>query len=135
MACEITAVDRVLLVRWTSSITDEDWTYLLDQVRQQAEGQEQVIFCVDCRALTRRLDETRENQLRQMFESDNPKLLRSAILVEANEFMLQLNEVIRNSRNPNRRVLYTDEALLEWLTPVLSPKEKKAVHAMISRRR
>lgn len=54
-----------------------------------------------------------------------PQVERTAFLIrESALFALQVERVIRNSSNPNRRVFREPEALKEWLGEILDPLEQ-----------
>ncbi|MEO1170754.1 MAG: hypothetical protein AAFX94_01720, partial [Myxococcota bacterium] len=101
-------------------------------IRFPISNQSASVICADCRALSQATTGASELELKRMFHANNPRLLRSGILVDANEFMLQLSEEVRRAANPRRRIFYTVEMLSDWLDPVLTPVEKVAVQELLS---
>lgn len=61
----------------------------------------------------------------QLLSGMAPQVERTALLIRDSAlFALQVERVIRNSNNPNRRVFREPEALKEWLGEVLDPLEQ-----------
>ena len=61
----------------------------------------------------------------QLLSTLAPQVERTAFLIrESALFALQVERVIRNSSNPNRRVFREPEALKEWLGEILDPLEQ-----------
>jgi len=61
----------------------------------------------------------------QLLSGMAPQVERTAFLIRDSAlFALQVERVIRNSNNPNRRVFREPEALKEWLGEVLDPLEQ-----------
>jgi hypothetical protein len=62
-----------------------------------------------------------------MLSTTNAKLLRSAILLEAENatFNLQVERVIRDANNPARRSFRDRDKLFSWLGDFLDPEELK----------
>ncbi len=61
----------------------------------------------------------------QLLSGMAPQVERTAFLIrESALFALQVERVIRNSSNPNRRVFREPEALKEWLAEILDPHEQ-----------
>ena len=75
----------------------------------------------------------------QLLSGVAPQVERTAILIrDSAVFALQVERVLRNSNNPNRRVFREPEALREWLGEVLDVQEqarlKQFVEDAIGRR-
>jgi hypothetical protein len=61
----------------------------------------------------------------QLLSALAPQVERTAFLIRDSAlFALQVERVIRNSNNPNRRVFREPEALKEWLGEILDPFEQ-----------
>jgi hypothetical protein len=61
----------------------------------------------------------------QLLSALAPQVERTAFLIRDSAlFALQVERVIRNSNNPNRRVFREPEALKEWLGEILDPQEQ-----------
>ncbi|MEM6533962.1 MAG: hypothetical protein AAF654_15190 [Myxococcota bacterium] len=128
MACEVAIVGRTLLVGWAEPVVQADWAHLRKRIESECHIRDEIIVCADCRSLTEPMTGALEKDLRDLVMQENPRLLRSALLVDANEFMLQLSEVVRRAANPRIRTFYTGDMLEGWLDVVLDPSESDAVH-------
>jgi hypothetical protein len=64
--------------------------------------------------------------LEQMLKRANPKILRSAVLLAREHaiFSLQLERIIREAGNAQRRSFRDAESLEQWLHDVLAPREE-----------
>jgi hypothetical protein len=82
------------------------------------------IICADCRGIEV-LSPAVSDALLETFKRDNPRLLRSALLLSpANAvFNLQVERLLREAGNPARRAFRAAEPLLSWLSEVLVPEE------------
>jgi hypothetical protein len=65
----------------------------------------------------------------QAMKADNPRLERSAILLgpESPTLLLQLERMIKESNHPARRTFRDAAELAEWLRPVLTDDEQRAL--------
>ena len=85
--------------------------------------QGKIVFCVDLRKLERFGDEE-EKQLIALMQTDNPRVEKSAMLVNENgRFGLQVLRMLQEAENRARRVCRKVEDVKTWLTPVLSAAE------------
>ena len=82
------------------------------------------IICADCRGIEV-LSPAVSDALLETFKRDNPRLLRSALLLSpANAiFNLQIERLLREANNPGRRAFRAADSLLSWLAEVLVPDE------------
>jgi hypothetical protein len=83
------------------------------------------VLCADLRPARILVPEVAEALLEAM-RRDNPVLDRSAILVsESALFSLQMERLIREARNPNRRTFREEGALVDWISDVLTQGERR----------
>lgn len=75
--------------------------------------------------------------LKAMLERSNPRVERSALLVDpANAiFGLQAERIVREAAHPSRRTFREVTALLIWLGEVLTPTQLSAARAYLNRPR
>lgn len=52
---------------------------------------------------------------------------------DAPSSVLQFARLIRDSRNPNRRMFSEEEAAVEWLSEVLTPEERQRLRRFVTR--
>src|SRR5579859_4009972 len=76
-----------------------------------------LVFAVDVRALEK-FGPDEEKQLVAMMQADNPRVEKSAILVNSSgRFGLQVLKMIQAADNRARRVLREPKDLQDWLAP------------------
>jgi len=70
----------------------------------------------------------------ELMRADNPKVERSGFLLAKNAatFSLQLERMIRESKNPNRRTFSEADALEGWLSPILSFLERGLLRSFLA---
>ena len=132
-------VGRLVEVRFASPLT-------LDEVRQFV-GEHHAIIKKLARKYIGAVDLLQADvfpvpvaeTLIQLLSGVAPQVERTAILIrDSAVFALQVERVLRNSNNPNRRVFREPEALQEWLGEVLDIQEqarlKQFVEDAIGRR-
>jgi hypothetical protein len=83
------------------------------------------VLCADLRGVRILLPEVAETLLDAM-KRDNPVLERSAILVaESALFGMQMERLIREAKNPNRRTFREEMALVDWASEILTRDERR----------
>jgi hypothetical protein len=83
------------------------------------------ILCADLRACRVLLPEVADSLLDAM-RRDNPVLERSAILVsESALFGLQMERLVREAKNPNRRTFREEAEILNWVSEILTLGERR----------
>lgn len=81
------------------------------------------VLCVDARFLKVMSPDVSARLLDQM-RHDNPLLERSAILIGSGPtFDMQMERLVRESNNPSRKTFRSHVELVDWLKPLLTPKE------------
>jgi hypothetical protein len=83
------------------------------------------VLCADLRPVRILVPEVAEALLEAM-RRDNPVLDRSAILVSDSAlFSLQMERLVREARNPNRRTFRDEAGLVDWVSEVLTQTERR----------
>jgi hypothetical protein len=69
-----------------------------------------------------------------LMKSDNPKIFRSALLLDADAATLamQINRMLKEAGNPARRAFFAAHELVQWLEPDLSVEERVALRAFLA---
>lgn len=72
----------------------------------------------------------------ETIKRDNPRIERSAFLIEPGQSLLglQLDRMIREAGNPNRRLFRDVTAAANFLRPVLTPEESARLDAFLASR-
>jgi hypothetical protein len=70
-----------------------------------------------------------------LMKSDNPKIFRSALLLDegAATLGLQIARMLKEANNPARRLFFEAKELMAWLDPDLRDDERAALHAFLTR--
>jgi len=87
-----------------------------------------VVVCADLTAARTFSPETTERFVALM-RSDNPKLERGALLLDAGSatVVLQVERMVREANLPARRTFRDRGELTAWLDPILTPAERAAL--------
>ena len=87
-----------------------------------------VVVCADLTAARTFSPETTERFVALM-RSDNPKLERGALLLDADSatVALQVERMVREANLPARRTFRDRGELAAWLEPILTPAEQAAL--------
>jgi len=74
------------------------------------------------------------SRLLETLRSGNVRLERSAALAlqKSSIALLQFLRLVRESGNPDRRLFYEPEPLIEWLTEVLTAEELQRLRAFLA---
>lgn len=73
------------------------------------------------------------DQLSQLLAGASPRVERTALLIGTSAvFGLQVERVIRDAANPNRRVFRNAREMETWLGEVLTPMEKTRLATFVS---
>jgi hypothetical protein len=80
------------------------------------------------------MNEDAAARLIEMLRSGNLRIERSAALAPQKSSMavLQFLRLVREGGNPERRLFYEPEPLIEWLTEVLTPQEATRLRAFLA---
>ncbi len=91
-----------------------------------------VVICSDVTE-ARTLSGPSAQQFIALMKADNPKVERSALLLDPSSatFALQLERMVREAKSPARRTFREARALYDWLQPVLTPPETEALEAFL----
>jgi hypothetical protein len=92
-----------------------------------------VVVCTDVSAARTFSPETTERFIALM-RSDNPKVERSALLLDAQSatFVLQVERMVREANHPGRRTFRDRAELRGWLAPLLSAAELGALDSFLA---
>ncbi len=126
-------VGRLVEGRPLALKTREDAVGYCDAFRRIVPGARRVVICADYRAVSVFAPEIADELARLMVDM-NQYIERSAILVAPDHAtnVLQVQRVVRESHNENRR-RFTDAAELQrWLAEVLSPAEQARLKEFLS---
>jgi len=120
-------VGRLVEVRISSPVEIHDFLLLRADLGKAMGPHAKVLFCVDWRKADVFKPEISERFL-DIMRRDNPKIERSAFLTGTSAaFALQLEELINQSNNPNRKAFKKPVDLKTWLEPIMSPAEKDRI--------
>jgi hypothetical protein len=68
-------------------------------------------------------------------KSDNPKIFRSALLLneDAPTLVLQIGRMLKEAKNPMRRTFFDAKELVQWLDADLRDDERAALKTFFAR--
>jgi hypothetical protein len=91
-----------------------------------------VVICSDV-SQARTFSEQTVRQFIMLMKADNPKIERSAVLLDPTSatFALQIERMMREAGSPARRAFRDAQLLQEWLRPVLSAQEDEALRGFL----
>jgi hypothetical protein len=94
---------------------------------------DRVVFCVDAVGMNV-LDGEGSDRFLAAFRRDNPRFIRSAILLTTSRatFGLQVSRMVREAGNPARRTFHDRSALTAWLGEVLDAPEQARLEAFLT---
>ena len=94
---------------------------------------QRVVTIVDWRRCPVMADDA-TSRLLETLRSGNVRLERSAALAlqKSSIALLQFLRLVRESGNPDRRLFYEPEPLIEWLTEVLTAEELQRLRAFLA---
>jgi hypothetical protein len=97
-----------------------------------AEVEGRVVTCVDLRASPVLLPAVSDRML-ELLRRGNPRIERSAFLLPPDKatLALQVERMLRESNNPNRRAFRDQTELRNFLEPVLDPAERDRLAAFL----
>lgn len=128
-------VGRVVDVRVESLKTVTDADNFVNAVRNGVlqTAPAQAVICADHRAVRIYPQEVAE-RLIFLFNSVNPHIERAGLVVARTNatFSIQIERIVRESLNPQRRVFYEPDALIAWLSEILTDAEAAHIRAFLS---
>jgi hypothetical protein len=126
---------RLVTLRVVSPVDDQEAGDVFQGVRRAVGSlATQVVICTDLTE-ARTFSPPIAARFTELMRADNPKVERSGFLLaqDAATFSLQLERMIRESKNPHRRT-FTDAAELErWLAPLLTVEERSHLRSFLFR--
>lgn len=126
-------VGRLLEVRISSPVEMTDFPDFTQRLGQLMRPHEKIVFCVDWRGADIFSSEVSERFLTIM-KGDNPKIERSAFLLgnKGAVFAMQMERLIWQADNPNRKTFRDVRELTAWLNPSLNAEEKLRLSAFMA---
>jgi hypothetical protein len=120
-------VGRLAEVRYRAPLTLDELSGFIARVRGLVEkAASPLVFCCDWREIER-FDGTFIDTLVWTMRRDNPRVAANGVLVGASNKPLfdQVSGIVREARNPNRRVFRTRRDLVAFLDPLLDDAERR----------
>ncbi len=130
-------VGRLVLAELMAPLTANDVAGVVQGLRMTLiAAPAKMVLCGDLTRLTVIAPE-HADVFTGMFTKDNAKVERSAFLVDKTRgaFVLQLERMVREAGNPNRRVFDDVQGLTGFLEPVLDAKERAELTGWLARTR
>jgi hypothetical protein len=125
---------RLVTYRVVPPVDDSNATRAADQIRSAivAVGRP-VVICADLTE-ARTFSADTAAQFVALMKSDNPKLERSALLLDGASatLLLQMERMVREAGSPLRRIFLDRQAVRGWLHLVLSREEGVALEAFLA---
>jgi hypothetical protein len=124
---------RLLTLRLESPLDEQEAGEVFSDIRRLLGAMSgQAISCTDL-TNARTFSPPIAARFTELMRGDNPKIERSAFLLAENAatFSLQLDRMIRESKNPHRRTFTGAQDLEAWLTPLLTPLERGLLRAFL----
>ncbi len=92
-----------------------------------------VVVVTDLRA-ARTFSPATTERFSALMKSDNPKIFRSALLLDPDDATLgmQIQRMLKEAGNPARRVFSDTRDLIAWLDPDLTDGERSALDAFFA---
>jgi hypothetical protein len=128
-------VGRLIEARIVSPVTAADLPAFGGRIASLfASQRDKVIICTDLMRADTFPPAVSEGFLTIM-RKDNPKVLRSAFLFQPSAtFGLQIERLLKEAANPDRRAFRTVAELSAWLGEVATPDERARITAFLSAR-
>lgn len=72
--------------------------------------------------------------MKKVMRLDNPRLLRTALYLGSNSatLMLQMERLIRETSNPERKTFRDPQKLIAWISEVTTPEEEQRIRELYS---
>jgi hypothetical protein len=125
---------RLVLMRVTAPVTAADTDDLVGQVRMNIiAAPAKVVFFADLTGAGLLPAEV-EAPIVTTFMRDNAKIERSAIVVAAGKsgLTLQIERLVRDAKNPNRRAFDQPDAAVRWASELLTEAEQTSLQGFVA---
>jgi hypothetical protein len=126
---------RLVEAHFSGRVTEEEIAASdLAMARCFFESSKKIAICADYRQLSV-LSEELSKQLVEVYRRHNSNIEFSGILVAPTSgiAILQMERLVRESQNPNRKAFRSADALMEWLGQHLTIEERARMNAFLSR--
>ena len=120
--------------RLSGHLTREELTaFGQERVRTLRAVGADLVVCFDCRSLDVLSPELTAELVAALRLSRRSPFRRSALLVPEDRAVLglQLDRIVREAQNPARRIFRDRDALIAWLSEVLTPEEQTRLVAFL----
>jgi hypothetical protein len=124
---------RLVTFRVISPVDDSNAAHAAAELRRVVQSVEgRVVICTDLTDARVFAPGTTDAFVKAM-KAGNPKIERSAILLGAQSptFLLQLERMVREAANSDRRTFRDQRELAQWLEPILSANEQMALRSFL----
>ncbi|APR81273.1 Hypothetical protein A7982_06620 [Minicystis rosea] len=124
---------RLIEARIASPLLADEVDGIVQTTRMNVLSQPGKVVCVVDLTRLESLPDTAADAFVAMFTRDNPKVERSAFLLNrsTSSMILQVNRMIRAAKSPSRQSFEDAVALRKWLDEVLQPAERTSLRAFL----
>lgn len=125
-------VGRLIELSVNAPFEIDDLNRLTEQMRTVVQGSPvKVVACSDFRRATVLTQDVVEGLI-DLMRNDNANVERSGLLVSTSAvFSMQMERIIRNAGNPNRRSFRAPAEAVAWLSEVLTLEERASLHRFV----
>ena len=127
-------VGRLIEVTIESPTMSSEWRALARQLLSiHARLPEKYMYCANI-SRARLLRPEEAAPMKRIMEMDNPRLVRTAIYLGSNSatLMLQMERLIRETTNPERKTFRDPQKLISWMSEVTTPDEEQRIREIYS---
>lgn len=119
---------RLIEIRISSPLELADVKPLQDLIRKTILSlQGKAVSCADVRQGSVLTQDVVEGVI-ELMRGDNPNVERVGILLSTSAVSsMQMERIVRNANNPNRRAFRDPKECVAWLSEVLNPEERAAL--------
>jgi hypothetical protein len=125
-------VGRLIEVTIESPTTTLEWKALPRQLHSiHGRLPQKYMYCANIsRAQLLRPEEA--GPMKKIMQLDNPRLVRTAIYLGTNSatLMLQMERLIRETTNPERKTFRDPQKLITWMSEVTTPDEEQRIREL-----
>ncbi len=125
---KVTTIDNLVLVRLFTLDTVKEAREVVKEVSGFVQTQERVVAAVDFRPAKLFSPEVTD-LLVALLRSDNPRIQRSAHVLSGSALSaLQIERMVRESQNPNRKTFREVKDAEDFLARHLNPAQRQRLH-------
>jgi hypothetical protein len=126
---------RLVTFRIVPPVSDDNSAQASLDLRGHIVGNAEPVIVVSDLLNARTFAPTTTERFAALMKSDNPKIFRSALLLDedAPTLVLQIGRMLKEANNPMRRTFFDAKELIEWLDPDLRDDERAALLAFFAR--